>query len=74
MSDYLIECVDIECLPGTHIHEQKRLACLAAIENRCNVRFVHNDRVYLVSNIKLREQCREIKVSDKEVAQGDDDV
>ncbi len=59
---YTIECIDLECWPGTTIVHQQRLACLAAIEHQCNARFVHNDRCYLVVYDDVMRQCREMEL------------
>lgn len=71
LKQYSIECIDIECWAGTSLHEQKRLACLCAIDHQCSVRFVHNDRVYLVNYITLRDQCNELKCTKSEEAKSE---
>ncbi len=71
MSDYRIECIDIETSAGQVLDNQYRNACLAAIEHRCNARFVHNDRVFLVRYDDLIVQCQQIDVPDSELNSND---
>lgn len=64
MSDYRIECIDLDTPPGEVLDDQYRSACLAAIEHRCNARFTHNGRVFLVRYEDLIIQCQQIDPSE----------
>jgi hypothetical protein len=44
---------------GAVLHEQKRAACLAAIEHDCAVTFVHNSRQYRIVPADLLTQVHE---------------
>lgn len=48
-NEYRIETLVLETPAGINIEHMKRLACVACLENRCTVTFVHNDRPYRVN-------------------------
>ncbi len=46
--NYRLKELEIDCMSGTHIDSQQRLACMASIDHECDVKFVHNDKSYSV--------------------------
>ena len=58
-TDYTIEKITLDVLPGTHIQHQREAACKAALDHRCDVEFIHNDHPYLVRFDSLVKQCVE---------------
>ncbi len=63
---YAIETIDLYTPMGGVVNSLQRDACSAALDHRCNVRFVHNDRVFLVDYHNLMACCKQIDVSDNE--------
>lgn len=57
---YDIKEIEIDVFPGEHIESQKRKACIAALEHRCRVTFVHNDKQYRVEPNDLLGCCEQL--------------
>lgn len=58
MSNYKIEAIYLDVPPGMVIYEMQRLACIAALENSCEARFVHNGKLYIARPRELLDQVR----------------
>lgn len=57
---YTIETIDLQTPAGATVNHMSELACAAALENCCSARFVHNDKVYIVTFDDLINQVRKI--------------
>lgn len=55
MARYRIEVLAIETSPGKELEQQKRDACIAALENNCTVTFIHNARLFRVEPTTLAD-------------------
>lgn len=48
-NDYRIATITLDTPAGAVLERMKRDACIAALEHRCDVAFVHNDRPFRVT-------------------------
>lgn len=54
---YRIEKIVLEVPPGEVLDDMYQQACFASLEHRCDVEFIHNDRLFGVDYRDLINTC-----------------